>query len=196
MFCCTTDVVTRALPLSGGVRYPGARKRLLELMKEDQRERSSRAFLATNHKTAVQIRAREDARAEEAFHLLREIKTPSAANVGLDGSRALWIIALHNCRHKSIGPIVLKKMQRLFYTNKNSVFYPGIPYLTDRAMLDSKLFDHSAKQRYGTQRWCTVFEDGTSKSGLFPVIDEAGLSQRRAKFGLATKGFGTCEHAQ
>lgn len=136
---------------------------------------------------------RETARIEEVLNLLEEIKTPSTRNIGLDGSRALWLVALHNTGYKDAGSIVLKKMKRLYYKDKSQVFYPGIPYLVDMVMLRAKNFDHKAKQLYGTRRWYIKHKDGKEETGNFPIVNPRQLGERRNKFDLPDK-FRKCKH--
>lgn len=165
-------------------------------MVDDQKERASDLFFSNNPNIMREVTDREVARIEEVLTIMRQIKTPSSRNIGLDGSRAVWLIALHNCSYKDSGRLILKKMQQLYYRDRSQVFYPGIPYLVDRVMLNSKQFDHKATQRFGTQAWHTVIDDGRTDSGVFPIIDTVGLSERRKKYGLATKPklSGSCRH--
>lgn len=192
-FCCVIDVVTRTLPDFGGVRYPEIRKRLLQIMADDQSERRSEGFHSTDPTVIAQIREREQSRADEALHILQKIKTPSVRNIGLDGSRAIWLIALHNAGYRGIGRTLLTKMQRLYYKNAAHVFYPGIPYLQDMVMLEAKGFSHTAKQLYGTRHWYIKRSDGSVERGSFPIINPAELSKRRAKFGLPP-ALKKCKH--
>lgn len=165
-------------------------------MCEDQKERSSTEFFSGDQAAIDKIIKHETARIEEVLKLLHKIKTPSTLNIGLDGSRAVWLIALHNPDYKDAGKLVLKKMRQLFYKDRNQVFYPGIPYLVDRTMLASKRYDHDAKQLYGTQGWYAKKSGGDISSERFPVINPKGLVERRANFGLATrrKTAPDCEH--
>lgn len=166
-------------------------------MNGDQKDRLQ-DFQTLSAEKLQQIADRDAARAQEVLNILKIIKTPSVKHIGLDGSRAVWLIALHNPDFKDIGPLVLRKMRALFYRNKEQVFYPGIPYLADRLMVGRRSFDHKAKQLYGTQRWVRRFDDGTSESGLFPIKDKKNLGLRRKKFGLvspAPNQAKSCVHA-
>ncbi|MBI3633551.1 MAG: hypothetical protein HY226_04635 [Candidatus Vogelbacteria bacterium] len=196
LYCCTVDVVTRKLPQTKVIRYPDIRKKLLKLAADDQKLRQSREFYSTDLNIIKQITEQEDRRIEKVLEVLREIKTPSVKNVDLDGSRAIWLIALHNINHKDAGKIVLAKMRQLYYRNKNQVFYPGIPYLVDRVMIGSRNFDHQAKQLYGTQGWYVKNGDEQIDSGRFPIINPRGLSMRRKKFDLtySRKTVLRCRH--
>lgn len=195
-YCCVTDVVTRALPVPQSVKFPEARLRLLQLMSEDQAVRASKEFHSTDRDVAIGITKRELARMDEVLAILKLIKTPSRHNIGLDGSRAVWIIALHNFNYRNSGRIVADKMKRLFYRNKNEVFYPGLPFLIDRIMAGSQQpLDPERRlpyQLYGTQGLSFTLPDGTKKSVPFPIIDKARLSERRRKFDLEPKS--SCKH--
>lgn len=188
LYCCTTDVVTRPLPVPQTVKFPEERKRLVQLMADDQQERASADFFSTDPKIAEVVTRREVGRIDEVLTILEHIKTPSARNVGLDGSRAVWLIVLHNFNYKNSGRIVLKKMRRLYYRDKSQVFYPGIPYLTDRIMvgsvqpIDPENLPH---QLYGTQGLSMKLPDGTVRSEPFPIISVTKLAERRKKFDLA-----------
>lgn len=186
-YCCTVDVVTRQLPVPASVRFPHERKRLLRLMADDQQERASAAFFSTDRKVAEAITHREIARIEEVLAIVGRIKTPSVRNVGLDGSRAIWLIALHNFTYKNSGRTVLKKMRHLFYRDKTQVFYPGIPYLTDRIMVGSVQPvdpENLPHQLYGTQGLSMKLPDGTVRSEPFPITNMSKLVERRKKFDL------------
>lgn len=189
------DVVARELPGIDEVRFPDARKRLLELMKEDQADRQSADFFSTDVKVAESITRRELARAEELLSILERVRTPSVRNVGMDGSRAMWLIALHNFKYKNTGQIMLKKMRNLYYADKSNVYYPGIPFLADRLMVGGTgPIDPQdlPKQLYGTQGLAMRQEDGSLVSKPFPVINQSKLTERRRRFGLAPKTI--CEH--
>jgi hypothetical protein len=195
-FCCTTDLINRVLddPDQKDVAFPTIRKRLCDLMAEDQYDRSSaRFFLPSNRHT---LTLNDTARIEEVLRLLSKIKSPSVSNIGITGSRAVWLVALHNWDFKGAGNIMLREMKRLYSKDRSDVFYYGIPYLEDRIMLGSKGFDHSAEQLYGTQAWHRRYGNGLTEDGLFPIRNPSGLSRRRKEFGLAAEptALGRCEH--
>lgn len=195
MYCCVTDVVTRPLELNNEVRYPVLRKRLLRLMQEDQHVRASDDFFATDLKTAKAITKGEITRIREVIKILSQIKTPSKRNIGLDGSRAIWLIALHNFNYNDAGRTVLKKMKYLYQRDKSQVFYPGIPFLVDRIMVGSKLpFDPEKLpfQLYGTQGFSQTLPNGSVRSTPFPIINKEKLAQRRERFDL--KPQSPCSH--
>ncbi len=194
-YCCTTDVVTRTLPAAITVRFPGERKRLLQLMAADQAERASPDFFSRDLAIATRITKNELARIDEVLSILKRTKTPSVRNIGLDGSRAVWLIALHNFNYKGAGRLVLQKMRRLYYKDKSQVFYPGIPYLVDRIMvgsvqpIDPENLPH---QLYGTQGLSVTLGDGTIKAQPFPILNLKSLGKRRKNFDLAPKS--PCVH--
>ena len=181
------------MPETTQVRYPKERAKLLNLIVEDQADRASPAFFSTELKDKRAMSVREHQRARTAIAILDKIKTPSVRNIGLDGSRAMWLIALHNPEYKNFGMLVLTKMRRLFYRNKLQVFYPGIPYLADRLAIANQQFSHTARQWYGTQGWYVQYEDGTHESNLFPITNVARLAARRKRYLLITGGE-KCRH--
>lgn len=198
LYCCTTDVVTRNLGKTDAVRYPVARKHLLQLMADDQAERISPSFYSNDRGVIAAVMKRDQKRASEMLRILKAIKSPSARNIGLDGSRAVWLIALHNPDYKDAARVVLYKMKLLFYRRRDQVFYPGIPYLVDRMMVYKDLLNHNTKQLYGTQRWARTLSDGSIESGMFPIIDSKNLTKRRNKFDLAGPGnhLPACSHTR
>ncbi|HEY5806140.1 MAG TPA: hypothetical protein VIS56_02010, partial [Candidatus Saccharimonadales bacterium] len=169
---------------------PFVRKRLLELAKSDQDDRGKERIIDQNMTEAawVQLMESDWARAREMLLLLEEIKLPSARHIGLDGSRAVWLIALHNVGYMDVGEIVLDRMKYLYHKDKSQVFYPGIPYLVDRLMVWKGEWQVAAKQLYGTQGY--IDNEGVKRK--FPVIDIAHLKDRRRKFELSS--LGKCRH--
>ncbi len=196
-YCCTTDVVTRKLSVPQIVRYSSERKRLLTIMEGDQKERSSEDFFSTDKQVARAITKREKYRTEAVLDILAKIRSPSVRNIGLDGSRAVWLIALHNFQYKQAGKLVLAKMRRLYYENREDVFYPGIPYLVDRIMVAVEQPidpEHLPYQLYGTQGFSFVAENGDNITMPFPIKDSKRLRERRKKFGL--RPVASCIHQQ
>ncbi len=183
-FCCTTDVVTRPLRIVKTVIYPAERQRLLELMRADQELRISGKLFDNALKVQQAVREAEERRTEEMLAILNKIKLPRATYVGLDGSRAIWLIALHNPSYKNAGQVVLDKMRYLFYRQKKDVFYPGIPYLVDRLRIVNNNFSHQTMQYYGTQLWRSVDNVSKETVGAFPISNSSGLAERLTKFDL------------
>lgn len=200
-YCCVTDLVTRKLPESKLVKYPLVRERVLAMMAEDQNDRTSGKYWSndpnklSSPELAQKLYQRDEQRSRELLEILEKIKTPSVRNIGLDGSRATWLIANHSPSVDITG-LVLKKMQRLYRRDRSQVFYAGIPYLVDYLMLRTKNFDHSAKQLYGTRYYYIKYEGGAGAMGSFPIINERNLAARRKKFDLAPEPnyLGRCEH--
>lgn len=188
LYCCTVDVVSRPLLQPHPIRYPEFRDELLKLFAEDQALRASDVFQSSDRNVIRDLTLQEHKRADRVLGILKVIKSPSAHNIGLDGSRAVWLIALHNPDYKHIADTVLHKMQYIYRKNREQVFYPGIPYLVDRRMVFTNTFDHKKKQLYGTQRWASTASDGSRTQGAFPIIDGKNLAARRHKFGLAGPG--------
>lgn len=187
------DVVGRDLSPQFGVRYPKVRKRLLELMKEDQEDRLSGRFWSdpTNPDSRLWegLVARDNMRAIEMLKLLEQIKVLSARNIGLDGSRAVWVIAVHNMSH-DIQRLVLKKMRHLYYKDKGQVFYPGIPYIVDVLMVESAQSIEEARQLYGTRS----YYDSKGRERPFKILRPETLNERRKKFGLGPYRGPNCPH--
>lgn len=173
------------------VRFPDLRARLIRIALEDQKVRKSPTFTANDQPTKDSYSRSDRCRAKEVLIILEIIKTPSVDNIGLDGSRAVWLIAQHNPDYKNLGEIVLRKMTKLYRKNKNQVYYKGIPYLTDRLMIFKQLAEGVAiensrelnlhlKQLYGTQFWINP----NGKQVKFKIIKPKKLQSRRREFGL------------
>jgi len=163
-------------------------------MAEDQRDRYSQKL---DQPDFIKVMKNNDRlRMEEVLEILERIKTPSAKNIGLDGSRAVWLIAQHNWNYKEAGNLVLKKLRQIYYRDKSQVYYQGIPYLVDRMMVGSHLSrpdnDYLPKQYYGTQGWCRRLDDGSYKFEWYPVKNPKALAGRRKKFGLPQRKPGRC----
>jgi hypothetical protein len=172
------------------------------MMTADQHDRTSGKYWPndpaklSNPELAQKLYQHDQQRTEKLMKILDIIKTPSVRNIGLDGSRAVWLLANHS-PSAELTRLVLKKMQTLYYRDKSQVFYAGIPYLVDHLMLRAKSFAHEAKQLYGTRYYYIKYEGGAGVVGNFPIIDEAGLAARRRKFDLAPQPnyLGRCQHS-
>lgn len=175
---------------SKNILYPDLRAKLLKIAHEDQKTRKSLNF--HKQQSTNSILKSDNRRAEEVMAILEIIKTPSVKNVGLDGSRAIWLIAQHNADYKDLGDNVLKKMTKLYQKDKKQVYYQGIPFLIDRLMIFKQLSKGVAaekaheinlhiKQLYGTQFWINP----SGKKVRFTVIKPVDLQARRQEFGLA-----------
>jgi hypothetical protein len=188
-YCCTTDVVYRSLTASDDVKYPEIRKRLLEIMEADQLDRQ-KVWEPHPGITEAEWMEPDWARAREVLAILAQTKLPSARNIGLDGSRAVWLIAKHNGMYENIAPIVLKKMRYLFYRDKSQVFYQGIPFLVDSLLIQKNNWSKSNKQLFGTQGYFD--EDGVQHS--YPIANPAKLEERCKRFDISIPG--KCKHTK
>lgn len=161
-------------------KFPDLRDELLELEKADQQEiklnfekiRKINAETVKKQKYDL-INGHAQRRAQRMIHVLKIIKTPTAENIGLDGSKALALLALHS--NLPVMEHVLKIFKHHFKKNKSEIYYQAIPPLTDRIMILK-----NRQQLYGTN-W-TV--DKTGKPFLVPVKDFHSMNLRRAKYGL------------
>lgn len=170
---------------TSNIKYPQIRERLLKLAEEDQQDRQPGKFYGKDPAHPDQLllaRAarRDKKRADELLVLLKQIRSPSSHNIGLDGSRAAWLIAQHNPDYKGLGPLMLRKMKYLYYKDRHQVYYRGIPYLVDRLMIHKQGWRKDAKQLYGTQGYF----DGCGRLHGYPIIDPVHLLERLCKFDL------------
>lgn len=174
------------------VLFPALQTRLIKIASEDQKARQSPKFVANDKTFISDLLENDKRRADEVLEILEIIKTPSVNNIGLDGSRAVWLVAQHNADYKDLGKITLAKLTDLYRKDKNQVYYQGIPYLTDRLMILEQLSKGIAakktgelnlhvKQLYGTQYW--INHEG--KKMRFAVVNPKSLQNRSREFGLA-----------
>ena len=175
---CTYRLLAEDLAPSAPVKYPEVRKELLLLMEEDQADR--RQWETTGMadvKARKKVGSSDKVRTARLLELLTIIKSPGTANIGLDGSRAVWLLAQHS--NEDVMALVLQKFRNLYYKDKSQVFYQGIPYLADRIRIMK-----GKKQLYGTQ----YFTDNAGKEGKFPISNPKALAKRRSRFGLCVEG--------
>lgn len=180
MVCgCTERIVSMALSQNSSIRYPAIRKRLLKIAKTDREDRKSSPWPPTKRQLE-DLSKRDKLRTKRMLCLLkidRKTIVPSTNNIGLDGSRAVWLVAQHSNRQTR--ELILKKFKQLYYKNKNQVFYQGIPYLADMISIEKY-----GQQRYGT--YYRVYPSG--KERRFRIINPRKLSERRIKYGLCANG--------
>lgn len=161
-------------------RFPKERKELLALEKADQDEIVNNFEAIKLIKSKKLQRQKYDQIAQYSYdralrilQILDKIKQPTAENVGLDGSKAIAVLALHSSLD------VMKKILNLFEKNfgkdRNSIYYQAIPPLQDRIMILEK-----RKQLFGTN-WTT---NAQGKPFLIEVEDFHHMNQRRAAYGL------------
>lgn len=165
------------------IKYPEIRTRLLSLVDDDLTGRSKNFSEVTSANFQAMISA-DRARADELLMILKEIKLPRIKYLGVDGAKAAWLIAQHNSSYKDVGKNMLERMRYILYRDKKDVFYPGIPYLVDRLMLERAQWKPEGKQLYGTQ----FFVDDTGNQVYYPIINEKELCERLAKYGLEIDG--------
>ncbi len=145
---------------------------------EDQADRRAWAEAGDNDvKVRELVAANDHKRATRVRQLLELIRNPAAANIGLDGSRALWLVTQHSDLDLML--LVLKLFRHTYYRRRQNIFYQGIPYLSDRTRIIQ-----GYKQRYGTQ----YFVGDDNQSHRFPVTNPQLLKQRRLSFGLCVRG--------
>ncbi|HVV25412.1 MAG TPA: hypothetical protein VHC21_00020 [Candidatus Saccharimonadales bacterium] len=162
-------------------KYPKYRAKLLKMLQEDQQDIREHSKLYKHAPGASStIVSRKDLakrcmrRAEEMLEILKEIKEPTISNVGVDGSQAISVLALHS--RLSIMQKVLRIFQNSYHKNPQSVYSEAIPSLLDRVLILQR-----KKQKFGTQ-WL-VSRDGSFF--LYPVEDFKGMNELRKEHGLS-----------
>jgi hypothetical protein len=156
------------------VQKPALREELLAMAAEDQRVRSALAangsLLSGYHPQLEQVHARNAARLTD---ILEEHGWPGRSDVGVDGSRAAWLIA-----HHAIGE---PQLQRLSLRLLRSAAAAGEAALLDVAMLDDRIrVCEGRPQRYGT-----LFDwDEHGEMSPLPIEDPECVDERRRAIGL------------
>lgn len=162
------------------VRYPEYQRLLVELDKEDQKEIRGH-YLKLQGLRSGKDRKRLGNTLSKNCHtrsvlmmdVLKKIKTPTVENIGIDGSQAVAVLALHS--YKDVIKRILRMYETEFKKNPQNIYYQAIPPLHDRLMILEQ-----RKQLYGTN-W------GLNENGnlyLIPVQDFDTVDQRRSLFGL------------
>ncbi len=165
------------------VRYPQYQEELAKLVEEDQVEarghyQKLRALALESEKQTLssQLKDHSHQRAERMMRILAEIKEPSISNVGISGSEAVSLLALHSYLDEM--KQVLVTYEAVFKRNPDNVYKESIPSLTDRIMVLEQ-----RTQLYGNN-WSV---DKNGKFFLIPVQDFEHMNERRAKFGLGPR---------
>ena len=168
---------------SMNVAYPQHRLELIKLVEEDQSEirYHYQKLKGLDSETARdklnnQLKMHCHARAEIMMNMLHEIKEPSISNIGIEGSEAMSILALHSYLDQM--KQVLAAYQVAYARDPSNVYQESIPSLTDRIMVFEQRI-----QLYGNN-W-SLDKDGNYF--LIPVKDFEHMNKRRAKFGLGPR---------
>ncbi len=154
------------------VIYEEIRDQLVKLAIDDQSARKNLPKQATS-KQLKELEKEDQKRTAEMMDLLKVCGTPSAENIGLDGSRAVWVLSIHT--DVSTMKKIHKIFQSLYKKGKGGVFYWGIPFLVDRIRVEE-----GKKQLYGTQ----YHFDKKNTLRNFPILKPQLVNQRRAEYDL------------
>ena len=159
----------------GGFK-PGLRAELLEMRKSDQalRGRISLTPASERRELFIDILENNDENVERLEEIIDQYGWPTISMVGKDGAEAAWLIAQHADRKPEFRERCLGLMQRAAAEGEASKAH--LAYLVDRVMVEV-----SQQQFYGTQFW-----DGPEGYGPVPIIDRAGLDERREAAGLVS----------
>ena len=162
------------------VKYPHYQEELAKLVEEDQTEarghyQKLKALSLESEKNTLndQLKTHCHERAERMMQILDEIGEPSITNIGVPGSEAVSLLALHSYLDEM--KRVLTAYEIAFRRDPADVYNESIPSLTDRIMV----FEYRT-QLYGNN-WSI---DKNGKFFLIPVRDFDHMNERRAKFGL------------
>lgn len=160
--------------LNRSLKAPDLRRRLLEMVEEDQRARDAWAA-AKREESAWQALASKvaavDAKNTAALRAaIANWDWPAKGIVGEDGAHAAWLLAQHADRDLPLQKEVLAKMKPL--VRRGRVSAADYAYLYDRVAVA----EHR-RQRYGTQF------DGTEP---LPIEDPEHVDARRRAVGLST----------
>src|ERR1035437_697643 len=125
------------------VKFPSAMKELIGLDKEDQAEIRGHYNALKGLKSEHQKRRQNvllaqhcHARAHRVLEILEEVKEPTIENIGLEGSKAVSLLALHS--YLEIIKKVLDIYSKIYKKSPGNIYYQAIPPLTDRIMILEK----------------------------------------------------------
>ena len=162
------------------VKYPQYQEELVNLMEDDQAEilaHYQKLKLLTSDNDKKELKANLDShcheRVSKMIQILDEIGEPSITNIGMSGSEAVSLLALHSYLDEM--KKVLAEYEAVYKRDPDDVYSESIPSLTDRIMV----FEHRT-QLYGNN-W-SIDKDGNYF--MIPVEDFEHMNERRAKFGL------------
>lgn len=140
---------------------PDLRNELLEMLEEDQAERTGDADVWNDR-----------ARAERLAEIVGEYGWPTFSMVGEDGSTGAWAIAQHADHDVEFQADRLELMTAAAADGEADP--SQLAYLVDRVATNRQ-----QPQVYGSQMGCV---DGAASPG--PIEDEANVDDRRAEVGL------------
>lgn len=161
---------TTAPELAPDVAEPALRLELLELMRQDQLERTGDPCLEPGTKLGP---TQDNTRARRLQEVIDEHGWPGFDLVGEDGAEAAWVIAQHADDQPDFQAEALALLTAAVAAGQAS---PGdLAYLTDRVAVNE-----DRPQTYGTQVGCVGGQAGPAT----PIEDEAGVDARRAAAGL------------
>lgn len=161
------------------VRFPRYRAELLSLAEADQQEIQAHSIntsdLSADRKRVADLQLAKNCqeRGRKAMEILRRISAPTVKNIGLEGSQALALLALHS--YVAIMEDVLRKFEQEFVKEPSNIYKQAIPPLYDRIMILK-----TKNQLFGTN-WMT---DENGHPFLISVKDFKGVNERRKQYGL------------
>jgi len=153
---------------------PGLRAELLAMRKSDQalRAKISQTPESKRRSLFVAILENNDENVERLEEIINTHGWPTISMVGKDGAEAAWLVAQHADRRPDFRERCLSLMQQAADSGEASKAH--LAYLVDRVMVEI-----SQQQLYGTQFW-----EGPNGYGPVPIIDQAGIDERRETAGL------------
>lgn len=162
------------------VKFPSIKQELIKLDEEDQTEVRGQYQALKNATTYKEKKKQSDliaihchTRARRMLEILDEIKVPTIENVGLEGSKAISLLALHS--YLEVMKSTLDIYEKIYRKDPNNIYGQAIPPLIDRILiLENRL------QLFGTN-WSS---DKYGKLFLIPVREFSTMNVRRSQFGL------------
>lgn len=145
------------------------RVELLEMMRQDQQERTGEGLPAGTRLPPV----RDYARATRLAEIVDEVGWPTHDMVGVEGGTAAWLIAQHADHDVALQRHWLDLMTEAAKADQADPL--EVAYLHDRVAVNA-----GEPQRYGTQIRC---RDGVPAPAT-PIEDEPGVDDRRRAVGL------------
>jgi hypothetical protein len=162
------------------IKYPAQAQELVQLLKEDQKERraAGKAYFQTTDKASLKSQQAKLAkhakqRIQRVLQILDEIGEPSLGNIGKEAAQAVSVLAVHG----SLDSLrrILTAFTDLYEDRPDDTYYQAIPSMTDWILILER-----KPQRFATQ-W--LFDDN-KQPYLPPVEDFAHVNERRAKYDI------------
>ncbi|MBZ5590015.1 MAG: hypothetical protein LAO05_15785 [Acidobacteriia bacterium] len=149
---------------------PALRDELVRMLETDQRSRQHVIERPDDRKALFLLLEQDRERTQRVLAILKEHGWPTTAQVGADGSEAIWTILQHS------DPAVLQSTLALM---EKAATRHDLDWGLVATSIDRIRVNEGKKQLYGTQ-----LEKKGGKLVPYPIQEEAKLDERRKRMGL------------